>query len=101
LDLTFNTIKDIKKVSWKDDAPWFREIEDGFCWVAYCTNKDLKSYDAYQAVQRAEQSSQDLTSAEIRKRYPSNQKYECPAFGNIVILNRGFRMINYRSELQE
>ena len=41
IDLTFNSIKEVKKVSWKDSAPWFREIEDGFCWVAYCKNKAL------------------------------------------------------------
>ena len=38
IDFTFNTIKDVKKVQWKDSAPWFREIQDGFCWLAYCQN---------------------------------------------------------------
>ena len=38
IDFTFNTIKDVKKVTWKEDAPWFREITDGFCWIAYCHN---------------------------------------------------------------
>jgi hypothetical protein len=36
IDLTFNTIKDVYKVGWQDDAPWFREISDGFCWIVYC-----------------------------------------------------------------
>jgi hypothetical protein len=36
IDFTFNTIKNVKKVNWKDDAPWFREITDGFCWLCYC-----------------------------------------------------------------
>ena len=36
IDFTFNTIKDVKKVAWKDSAPWYREIFDGFCWLAYC-----------------------------------------------------------------
>jgi len=36
IDFTFNTIKDVKKVTWKESAPWFREIYDGFCWLAYC-----------------------------------------------------------------
>ena len=42
IDFTFNTIKDVKKVSWKDSAPWFREIHDGFCWLAYCHNDQLQ-----------------------------------------------------------
>ena len=41
IDFTFNTIKDVKKVSWKESAPWFREIYDGFCWLAYCQNENL------------------------------------------------------------
>jgi hypothetical protein len=36
LDFTFNTIKDVKKVTWKNEAPWYREISDGFCWMCYC-----------------------------------------------------------------
>lgn len=38
IDFTFNTIKNVKKVNWKEDAPWFREISDGFCWLCYCQN---------------------------------------------------------------
>lgn len=38
VDFTFNNIKDVKKVEWNDEAPWFREITDGFCWLAYCHN---------------------------------------------------------------
>ena len=38
IDFTFNTIKNVKKVQWKDEAPWYREINDGFCWLAYCNN---------------------------------------------------------------
>ena len=41
VDLTFNTIKDVKKVTWKDEAPWFREVSDGFCWLGYCENQQL------------------------------------------------------------
>ena len=56
IDFTFNTIKDVKKVSWKDDAPWFREITDGFCWLAYCHNRSLSKKDALIAKSRAEKS---------------------------------------------
>ena len=38
IDFTFNTIKNVKKVTWKEEAPWYREISDGFCWLAYCYN---------------------------------------------------------------
>jgi hypothetical protein len=36
IDFTFNTIKNVKKVSWKEDAPWYREITDGLSWICYC-----------------------------------------------------------------
>ena len=39
IDFTFNTIKNVKKVNWKEEAPWYREISDGFCWLAYCYNE--------------------------------------------------------------
>jgi len=56
IDFTFNSIKDVKKVSWKDDAPWFREISDGFCWLAYCHNRSLNAVEALKAKSRAERS---------------------------------------------
>jgi hypothetical protein len=56
IDFTFNTIKDVKKVSWKNEAPWFREITDGFCWLAYCHNRSLSRKDALIARARAEKS---------------------------------------------
>ena len=56
IDFTFNTIKDVKKVSWKDNAPWFREITDGFCLLAYCHNRSLSKKDALIAKSRAEKS---------------------------------------------
>jgi len=40
IDFTFNTIKNVKKVNWKEDVPWYREISDGFCWLAYCYNEN-------------------------------------------------------------
>lgn len=58
IDFTFNTIKDVKKVSWKESAPWYREIQDGFCWLAYCQNNQLQT-DMY-------------LKAEMRSRYGPN-----------------------------
>lgn len=54
IDFTFNTIKNVRKVQWKDDAPWFREISDGFCWIAYCHNDGLNGREIVQAKERAE-----------------------------------------------
>ena len=41
IDFSFNSINNVSKVSWNDSAPWFREVNDGFCWIAYCHNKYL------------------------------------------------------------
>ena len=49
IDFTFNTIKNVKKVQWKEAAPWYREITDGFCWLAYCNNDELVSDEAIRA----------------------------------------------------
>lgn len=39
IDFTFNTIKNVKKVQFKQESPWFREIKDGFNWFCYCVNQ--------------------------------------------------------------
>lgn len=82
IDFTFNTIKDVKKVNWKDDAPWFREIEDGFCWIAYCHNRSLTLMQAIGAKARAERSHEGVSKA-----FESTNNFECPAFGNLVVIN--------------
>lgn len=38
IDFSFNTIKNVKKVGWTEDAPWFREVTDGLSWFCYCRN---------------------------------------------------------------
>ena len=65
IDFSFNTIKDVKKVNWKEEAPWFREISDGFCWLCYCMNEN------------------------------------CKAYKELVVINRGYRMLNIRDELSK
>ena len=40
-------------MSWKDSAPWFREIYDGFCWLAYCHNDQLQKDMYLKAEMRA------------------------------------------------
>jgi hypothetical protein len=44
IDFTFNTIKNVKKVNWKEDAPWFREISDGLSWICYCMNPKCMAF---------------------------------------------------------
>ncbi len=38
IDFSFNTIKNVKKVGWKESAPWYREVTDGLAWFCYCRN---------------------------------------------------------------
>ena len=38
IDFSFNLIKNIKKVGWKQAAPWYREVSDGLSWFCYCRN---------------------------------------------------------------
>ena len=52
IDFTFNTIKNVKKVNWKEDAPWYREITDGFCWFCYCHNEGCKAKDELVVINR-------------------------------------------------
>jgi hypothetical protein len=44
IDFSFNTIKNVRKVNWKEEAPWYREITDGFSWLCYCMNIDCEAY---------------------------------------------------------
>ena len=44
IDFTFNTIKNVKKVMFKQESPWFREIKDGFNWFCYCVNQKCEVY---------------------------------------------------------
>lgn len=43
LDFTFNTLRNVHRVPWKEDAPWFREVADGMTWFAYCKNTKCKA----------------------------------------------------------
>ena len=38
LDFTFNTLRNVKRVNWQQNAPWFRETSDGMSWLGYCNN---------------------------------------------------------------
>lgn len=60
IDFTFNTIKTVKKVAWKEEAPWYREVTDGFCWIAYCHNDELNQEEFLRAKKRAKYGPQKL-----------------------------------------
>lgn len=44
IDFTFNTIKNVQKINWKNECPWYREIKDGFSWFCYCLNTKCEAY---------------------------------------------------------
>ena len=52
IDFSFNTIKDVKKVRWKHEAPWYREISDGFSWLCYCNNENCYAYKELVVINR-------------------------------------------------
>lgn len=52
LDFTFNALRNVKRVGWQNDAPWFREISDGLSWFAYCKNLDCAAYKQLFVVSR-------------------------------------------------
>lgn len=37
---------------WKEEAPWFREISDGFCWLCYCKNERCNAYNQLVVINR-------------------------------------------------
>ncbi len=44
IDLTFNAIKQVRKIGWKKDAPDYRDVDDGLCWCCYCMDKRCRLY---------------------------------------------------------
>jgi hypothetical protein len=42
----------VKKVPWRDEAPWFREIQDGFCWLCYCMNNKCEAFNQLVVINR-------------------------------------------------
>ena len=52
IDFSFNSIKSVKKVIWKEEAPWYREISDGFCWLCYCKNQSCHAFNQLVVINR-------------------------------------------------
>jgi hypothetical protein len=44
LDFTFNALRNVHRVGWKQDVPWYREITDGMSWFAYCKNHSCHAF---------------------------------------------------------
>jgi hypothetical protein len=43
MDFQFNRLRDVKKVDWKDESPWYCEVQDGLSWFGYCFNEACKA----------------------------------------------------------
>lgn len=43
MDFTFNSLRNVKRVGWQEEVPWFREISDGLCWIGYCKNENCSA----------------------------------------------------------
>ena len=44
MDFRFNLLRNVKKVSWKKNQPWYREVRNGLNWFGYCYNANCVSY---------------------------------------------------------
>lgn len=52
MDFGFNVLKDVKKVPWKHQCPWYCEVRDGLSWFGYCLNRDCTAFRAMFVVNR-------------------------------------------------
>lgn len=52
MDFRFNHLRNVKKVNWKQDAPWYCEVRDGLNWFGYCLNEDCETYRSLFVVNR-------------------------------------------------
>ena len=44
MDFRFNHLRNVKKVNWKQEAPWYCEVRDGLNWFGYCLNEDCETF---------------------------------------------------------
>jgi len=52
LNFCFNTLRNVHRVNWKEDAPDYRTVTDGVCWLAYCFNPDCPAYTTQVIINR-------------------------------------------------
>jgi hypothetical protein len=38
LNPSFYKINSVRRVEWEEDAPWYRESQNGLNWIGYCKN---------------------------------------------------------------
>jgi len=52
IDFSFNMLRNVRKVNWKADCPWYAEVRDGLSWFGYCLNDKCVSYHKLFVVNR-------------------------------------------------
>lgn len=52
IDFKFNRLRDVHKVEWKNDSPWYCEVQDGLSWFGYCLNGDCQAFKRLFVVNR-------------------------------------------------
>lgn len=52
IDFRFNLLRNVKKVNWKIEAPWYREVHDGLNWFGYCKNRKCQANNELFVVNR-------------------------------------------------
>ena len=84
IDFTFNTIKNVKKVNWKEDAPWYREITDGLSWLCYCHNPKCPAFKQLVVVNKG------FGVFSIQKEMLNLRGPCCSSSVNLQVRNSGF-----------
>ena len=44
MDFRFNMLRNVKKVVWKNEKSWYRQVKDGLNWFGYCCNINCIHY---------------------------------------------------------
>ena len=95
----------MKKVAWKEEAPWYREILDGFCWLGYCCNERMKPELYLKSEMRARFGANGdarMDINEFKKEFAQELDFEtsrCPAFNQLIVINRGFNIFSLKKDV--
>ena len=52
IDFRFNLLRNVKKVNWKVQSPWYREVREGLNWFGYCKNRSCEAHSELFVVNR-------------------------------------------------
>ena len=52
MDFGFNCLRDVQKVQWKNQCPWYCEVRDGLSWFGYCLNRECAAFRSLFVVNR-------------------------------------------------